>query len=123
MPERDENNDDNDNDENDRKEVARTPATKTTTTRSPTKVTNTTDRLAVSSTEQRRAESACLANGKVNETPCWICGQPIDYTLRPRHHRAAAVHSLDTSADPDPDDLVLAHRQCAEPQQPSSRRW
>lgn len=80
-----------------------------------------TDRLTHRTTEQRRAEAECLDTGKINDTPCFICGGRINYELRPRHHRTAVAHNIDP--DPDHIDLTPAHKQCAEPQQPSSRRW
>lgn len=53
-----------------------------------------TDRSAISSTTQRRAETECLANGETNSAPCWICGLPINYALRRQHRATAAVHHL-----------------------------
>lgn len=67
----------------------------------------------------RRAQSACLAAGEMNLTPCCICGRPIDYRFTrtmPNHRLAATVHhiiGLSQGGDPlNPGNLAPAHRAC-----------
>jgi hypothetical protein len=67
----------------------------------------------------RTAQALCIANGEYNATPCWFCGQPIDYELTRWNHlhkRAATVHhivGLAQGGDPtDPGNLTPAHRGC-----------
>lgn len=67
----------------------------------------------------RRAQALCIATGEANNTPCGVCGRPIDYTLtkaRPRHRLAGSAHhiiSLAQGGHPtDQANLTPAHRGC-----------
>ncbi|MDQ2880483.1 MAG: HNH endonuclease [Actinomycetota bacterium] len=67
----------------------------------------------------RKVQAECIANGALYNTPCVLCGLPIDYALTvavPRHRLAGTVHhliGLAQGGDPlDPNNLAPAHRSC-----------
>jgi 5-methylcytosine-specific restriction endonuclease McrA len=67
----------------------------------------------------RTARTQCLTKGEHNLTPCYLCGQPINYTLshtNPRHRLAPTAHHITALAhggDPtDPNNLAPAHFGC-----------
>ncbi|MGH3544138.1 MAG: HNH endonuclease [Mycobacterium sp.] len=64
----------------------------------------------------RRTQAEFIANAAANNSPCFLCGQAIDYTLHYRHSYAATVHhviGLAQGGDPlDPYNLTVAHRGC-----------
>ncbi|MGH3781247.1 MAG: hypothetical protein ACRDRO_11655 [Pseudonocardiaceae bacterium] len=67
----------------------------------------------------RRAQAQCMADGASNLTPCYFCGQPIDYVLTkmyPRHRMAGTAHhivGLHQGGDPlDSANLSPAHFCC-----------
>lgn len=60
-----------------------------------------------------------MADGEFNHTPCFLCGQPIDYTFTRVYylHRLAGtahhIRGLAQGGDPlDPGNLAPAHRGC-----------
>ncbi|MGH3521995.1 MAG: HNH endonuclease [Mycobacterium sp.] len=60
-----------------------------------------------------------MADGEAHWTPCWRCGQAIDYEFtrrHPRHRMAGTAHhivGLQQGGDPlDPSNLTPAHRGC-----------
>jgi hypothetical protein len=45
----------------------------------------------------RRAQAQCMANGAANNTPCYLCHQPINYHFTryyPLHSRAGTAHHI-----------------------------
>lgn len=57
------------------------------------------------------------ANLKAGRHPCWLCGQPIDYSLPPEHPDAFSVdHAKPLSLRPDlaedPANLRASHSRC-----------
>jgi len=67
----------------------------------------------------RRAQAECMHAGAMNNTPCWLCGQPINYEmtkvlhLHPLAGTAHHIVGLAEGGDPlDPANLVPAHRRC-----------
>lgn len=67
----------------------------------------------------QRARQECMINGELNNLPCFLCGEPIDYEFtrqHPRHSMAGSVHhiiSLVEGGNPlDPANLTVAHIAC-----------
>jgi 5-methylcytosine-specific restriction endonuclease McrA len=66
----------------------------------------------------RKLRLQCFARDKKANAPCWICGQPIDYAVRPSStdesyepdHRFP-VHSHPELAEV-PDNILPSHRKC-----------
>lgn len=60
---------------------------------------------------------AIRENLKRAQPPCWLCGQPIDYTLKHPHKGSfTADHILPLDSHPelaeDPGNIVAAHLSC-----------
>ncbi|NMW65997.1 hypothetical protein HHJ78_10925 [Mobiluncus mulieris] len=68
----------------------------------------------------RKASAAFLTQGRQDNAPCWLCGQPIDYNAKPG--TTPDSHNLDhyypVSTNPelqhDPSNFRHAHKQCNE---------
>jgi hypothetical protein len=75
-------------------------------------------------TRAARAAVACLVDNGATGTPCWVCGQALNYAL-PKRHRLAAVPYLLAGGDPaESGDLAPVHRECRDKaSQRNSRRW
>lgn len=66
-------------------------------------------------TAYNRAHKACLEIAAANNTPCWVCGQAINYRID------GAVHYI-TRGDPlDQANMAVVHKRCSPPN--NSRRW
>ncbi|MBM7788865.1 HNH endonuclease [Tenggerimyces flavus] len=76
------------------------------------------------------------AEVRASFSPCWLCGDPIDYTLPPNHVWSFTVHhKVPLAVAPwlahDRSNLVAAHRRCnslqgdrlGRPPTPTSRTW
>ena len=88
----------------------------------------------------RRAQAECLAYAASVNAPCFLCHEPIDYSLYYLHRLAATAHHIVGLADGGPpvdqSNLAPAHRSCncrdgslrrqhpeRYAQVPTSRRW
>ena len=92
----------------------------------------------VSTRAFQKARDRFFAEGLKDDAPCWLCGQPIDYTAQPgtTDDSHELDHYVPVSVDPslqyDPGNFRHAHRVCnilrgASPPKLSlglhSRRW
>ncbi|MGH3511647.1 MAG: HNH endonuclease [Pseudonocardiaceae bacterium] len=64
----------------------------------------------------RKVQAEVVASGVLYNSPCFLCGQAIDYSLPYRHRLAVTAHhivGLAQGGDPlDPANLTVAHRSC-----------
>ena len=90
----------------------------------------------IQSSRWQRLRANVLAKAATNHTPCYLCGQPIDYTLTGRKPAAPSVdhlHPLATGGELlNPDNLAPVHLGCnsrrgakqqARMRQQQTRRW
>ena len=66
----------------------------------------------------RKVRLQCWRRDKAANAPCWICKDPIDYTLKPSSHPDAwePDHYLDRKKHPelalDPNNIRASHCRC-----------
>ena len=72
----------------------------------------------VSTRAFQKARDRFFAEGQQDDAPCWLCGQPIDYTAQPgtTDDSHELDHYVPVSVDPslqyDPGNFRHAHRVC-----------
>ncbi|MGV9181824.1 HNH endonuclease [Arcanobacterium canis] len=66
----------------------------------------------------QKLAKAFFDQGKAEDAPCWICGQPIDYDAKPgttdTSHELDHYYPVSTYAElqEDPSNFLHSHREC-----------